>query len=45
MSFHWLIRFIIVDYGLRDTDRIKATEQMNAEIAGMGSAAASDPDP
>jgi len=33
---HTLIRFTIVDYLLRDTDRIEAAKQINAEIAGTG---------
>lgn len=44
MPSHTLIRFTIVDYGLRDTDRIEAAEQINAAIAGMNDAAASDLD-
>lgn len=31
---HTLIRFTIVDYVLRDRDRVEAAQQINAEIAG-----------
>jgi hypothetical protein len=33
---HTLIRFTLVDYLLRDTDRIEAAKQINAAIAGTG---------
>lgn len=38
---HTLIRFTIVDYVLRDTDRIEAAKQINAAIAGTGADAPS----
>ncbi len=38
---HTLIRFTLVDYVLRDTDRIEAAKQINAAIAGTGADAPS----
>ncbi|WP_322890627.1 MULTISPECIES: hypothetical protein [unclassified Yoonia] len=44
MASHTLIKFTIVDYLLRDTDRIEAVKQINAAIAGTGDDAPSDLD-
>ena len=44
MASHTVIKFTIVDYLLRDTDRIEAAEQINAAIAGTGDDAPSDLD-
>ncbi|MBW4974067.1 hypothetical protein KZZ08_10580 [Roseovarius mucosus] len=44
MQSHTLIRFTIVDYLLRDADRVEAARQINAEIAGIGDDEASDLD-
>jgi hypothetical protein len=41
---HTLIKFTIVDYLLRDTDRIEAVKQINAAMAGTGDGAASNLD-
>lgn len=41
MRAHMLIRFTIVDYRLRDADRIEAAKQINAAIAGTGNVAPS----